>query len=566
MESKRIFIGLAWPYANGSLHLGHVSAFMGADVLARYHRLKGNEVLFVSGSDCYGTPVAVEALQRGINPSEIADQYHKEFRDNLINGLSFTYDIYTQTTNPTHAKVVQDLFLDFHKKGYLYTKTEKSLFSPYLNRFLPDRFVEGACPYCKFDSARGDQCDNCGKLLDSLELINPKINKKILQDASKLKEEEMTLEERETEHFYFKLSAFQDALKTWVNNSSAPWRLNASSFTKAFLEQGLHDRAITRDTDWGIEIPLAGYEGKRMYVWFEAVIGYLSASVKWAEENGENEAWQKWWRDKNSIHYYVHGKDNIPFHTIMWPAILMAEGSLNLPNYIISSEYLTFEGKQFSKSRNWGVWLPEYLEAFQGELLRYFLISNGPENNDADFSWKEFQNKVNGELIGTYGNLVNRTFSFTIKNFPQGVEYPKELDEQSRGLISSVEEAFRTVGELIEKGNFRQAYRTVLRIMEESNRYIDSKAPWKRIKEEGEKEVIVGELAILIHVIQNVAILFMPFTPKSSEKILTILNVTLEPKWEYVQPSQTYRLESVESLFKKVEDEEIEVQVKKLSY
>ncbi|XKT75011.1 MAG: methionine--tRNA ligase [Patescibacteria group bacterium UBA2103] len=558
MSKKNILIGLAWPYANGSLHLGHAAAFVGADVLARYHRVKGDDVLFVSGSDCYGTPIAVEALNKNVAPKEIAEKYHEEFKNTLIKGLNFSYDRYGATTDKGHAEVVQELFLKLYKKGFLYTKIEKALFSPFLNRFLPDRFVEGKCPHCGYDGARGDQCDDCGKLLDPLELIGPRVNTKILPQKEGVSPEDLKLEERETEHFFLKLSGLQEELTKWVSETSDSWRLNASSFAKAFLKQGLQDRAVTRDTDWGVPIPLEGYENKRIYVWFEAVCGYYSASVIWARERGLRVA--DWWQNDTAKHYYVHGKDNIPFHTIIWPGILEAEGSLHLPNQIVSSEYLTLEGKQFSKSRGWAVWLPEFLEVFDGELLRYFLIANGPESGDTDFSWKEFQNRVNGELIGTYGNLVNRVLTFIERNYPDGVAY----QSGDANLVSKLQEGCSAVGELLEAGKFRQAFREALSIAEESNRYLDSKAPWKKVKTDDSDDV-PGDLASLAHIIENLAVLFYPFVPSSSEKIFGMLGNKDSISWEYRRPQKTYKVSGAEGLFKKVEDEEIEAQLKKLS-
>lgn len=561
-KPRKIFIGLAWPYANGSLHLGHASAFVGADILARYHRLIGDDVLFVSGSDCYGTPIALEALEKDIEPATIANKYHEEFVDNLITGLSFSYDNFTKTTNPIHKRVVQDLFLKIYNKGYLYKKTEKALYSPHLERFLPDRFVEGVCPHCKFDSARGDQCDNCGKLLDPLELVNPHINKKII-GSNKMPAGILLLEERESEHFYLKLSKLNDALTDWVNNTSNAWRLNASRFTKAFLEQGLKDRAITRDTTWGVPIPLEGYAGKSIYVWFEAVTGYLSASIEWAEKIGKPEQWNDWWKNENAKHYYVHGKDNIPFHTIIWPAILLAEGTLNLPNQIVSSEYLNLEGKQFSKSRGWAVWLPQFLEKFDGETLRYFLIANGPENNDINFTWQEFQNKVNGELIGTYANFVNRVVAFSANNFPEGVSIFEEVEAKMQTIFTSVENAFLSVGECIEIGEFRKAYKTVLEIIEECNRHISNVAPWKLIKEAEKSEVVEQYIACYLHIIENVAVLFYPFTPKSSEKICAMLNSSIS-EWKYQLLKKEYQISTTSPLYNKIEDADIEEQEEKL--
>lgn len=563
--NQKVLIGLAWPYANGSLHLGHASAFIGADVIARYHRLAGDDVLLVSGSDCYGTPIAVEAAEKGIHPSEIADKYHAEFQQCLIDGLGFTYDMYTRTTTEQHTKVVQELFLDLYKKGFLETRTEKALYSPLLGRFLPDRFVEGVCPKCNYDGARGDQCDNCGTLLDPLELKQPRINPKILKREGELSAEDLRLEVRESEHFYLKLTALQHTLEEWVEQASDTWRVNARNFAKAFLKQGLHDRAITRDTDWGVPIPLPGYEDKRIYVWFEAVTGYLSASKLWAEEKGTPEAWKEWWQNDAAVHYYVHGKDNIPFHAIIWPALLLAEGTLKTPDHIVSSEYLNLEGKQFSKSRGWAVWLPDFLAAFDPETLRYFLIANGPETSDADFRWTEFALRVNGELIGTFGNLVNRVLSFSQKQFPDGLRFPETLDAESAAVLAVAERAFPQVGTLIKAGKFRAAFKTVLEVAEHGNRFVNEKAPWIKIKDESKREEVEHDLAVLVQLIRALALLVNPFLPRTSEKIYSFLGLDLSAAvWAYPAPAAVQKIEVVAPLFHKIEDEEIEKQLAKL--
>ena len=563
--NKRILIGLAWPYANGSLHLGHASAFIGADVIARYHRLNGDHVLLVSGSDCYGTPIAVEAAEKGIKPSDIADRYHAEFQKNLIEDLGFSYDIYTRTTTPQHARVVQELFLDLYEKGFLYTKTEQALYSPFLGRFLPDRFVEGTCPKCGYGGARGDQCDQCGTLLDPLELKDPRINPKILKREGKVSDEDRRLEARDSEHFYLKLTALQKILETWVQKTSGPWRANARSFAKAFLKQGLHDRAITRDTDWGVPIPLPGYESKRIYVWFEAVTGYLSASKLWAEERGTPDEWKKWWHNDEAVHYYVHGKDNIPFHTIIWPALLLAEGKLKTPDHIVSSEYLNLEGEKFSKSRGWAVWLPDFVAAFDPETLRYYLIVNGPETSDANFVWAEYAQLVNGELIGTFGNLVNRVLTLSQKHFPDGLRFAVPLDKVSTELLALAEKAFPKVGKLIEEYKFRAAFRAILDVAEHGNRFVHNKAPWHKIKDDTKREEVETDLAVIVQVIRALATLVNPFLPKTSEKIHNFLGDDIkDATWVYPKPTTVQKIGQVSPLYRKIEEAEITAQRSKL--
>lgn len=565
--NKRIFVGLAWPYANGSLHLGHASAFIGADVIARYHRLCGDDVLLVSGSDCYGTPIAVEAAEKGIRPSDIADKYHEEFKKNLIDSLGFSYDIYTRTTNDQHTKVVQELFLDLYKKGFLYTKTEQALYSPLLGRFLPDRFVEGKCPKCGYDGARGDQCDGCGALLDPLELLNPRINPKILKREGNPSDEDRRLEVRDSEQFFLKLTDLQQTLEEWVEKTSGPWRANARSFAKAFLKQRLHDRAITRDTDWGVPIPLPGFESKRIYVWFEAVTGYLSASKLWAEERGTPDEWKKWWQNDEAIHYYVHGKDNIPFHTIIWPALLLAEGGLHTPDHIVSSEYLNLEGQKFSKSRGWAVLLPDFLDAFDPETLRYFLVANGPETSDANFVWSEYAQRVNGELIGTFGNLVNRVFSLGQKLFPNGLRFVIPLDDASKQLFQLAEDAFPKVGKLIEEYKFRAAFRVILDVAEHGNRFVHNKAPWIKIKDPTKRDEVETDLAVVVQVIRALAVLVNPFLPKATGKIYDSLGLDVqELVWKYPEQLALQKIVQAVPLYKKIEEAEIEAQRAKLGH
>jgi methionyl-tRNA synthetase len=565
--SKNILVALAWPYANGNPHLGHVSSLMAGDVIARYHRMKGDKVLMVSGSDCYGTPIALEAMAQGTTPDKIAQKYHQVFSDTLINGLNFSYDLYTKTMSEAHHRVVQEVFLELLDKGLLYPKTEQALYSPYLQKFLPDRFVEGVCPKCGFDGARGDQCDECGSLLEVLELGSPRVSKKILGKDVEVKSEDLVLEVRESEHFFLKLSAMQDELQKLVDAKGDQWNKNAVTFAKGFLKQGLKDRAVTRDTDWGVPIPLEGYEDKRIYVWFEAVIGYYSASRTWADSQSDKEVWKEFWQKESAVHYYVHGKDNIPFHTIIWPAMLLGVGNLHTPDKIISSEYLTLEGKQLSKSRNWAVWVPEFLESFDADFLRYYLIANGPETSDADFVWKEFQHKVNGELIGTFGNLVNRVLTFVNKNFDGKVDVKEsELSKEAKVLRTKVQESYGVVGRLIENGNLREALREIMELATDANRFIDEAKPWTTIKTPETKPKAEQDLAVLVYVIGNLAILLEPFIPASADKLLAMLGFTpnaLEGK--EIPISQEIKIaDEISPLFAKIEDETIASEVSKL--
>ncbi|HHD92654.1 MAG TPA: methionine--tRNA ligase [Candidatus Portnoybacteria bacterium] len=537
---KLIFIGAAWPYANGSLHLGHIASLLGSDILARYYRLNQEKVLFISGSDCHGTPIAVQAEKRGVDPSEIAEKYHQEFKDNLINGLSFSYDLFSKTIDPFHQKLVQKIFLDLYQKGYIYKKKQKLPYCPKCQRFLPDRYVEGTCPYCGFEKARGDQCDECGRLLSPEELKNPHCQ--ICGTAPIWKT---------SEHFFFRLSAFQKKLKKWVNASNG-WRINALHLTQELLKKELPDRAITRDLEWGIPVPLKGYEDKKIYVWFEAVCGYLSASQEWAENQGNKDAWQEFWLNKKALHYYVHGKDNILFHTIIWPAILMAYNSdFHLPDKIISSEYLTLEKRQFSTSRDWAVWIPDFLAKYDSETIRYYLSINGPEAADADFSWSEYQSRINNELVNNFSNFIYRVFSMIQKNFPNGINFPSSLNNNETKILELARKTFPEVGQAIENAKFKKGIKLIFKLVAEGNYYLDQSEPWKKIK--GNLSEAENILAISGQIIRSLAILINPYLPLTSQRISRMIEGEEIQGWQYPEPMKKLKLKEIKPLFGKVE-------------
>lgn len=571
--AKKIFIATAWPYANGSLHLGHVAALLGADILARYLRMHGDDVLFVSGTDCHGTPITVEADNQGVPPKEIAQKYHDEFVRTFINGVGMTHDLYTTTTTASHTRVVQELFTRLLEQGFIYKKTTDLPYCPKDARFLPDRYIEGECPFCGYARARGDQCDECGAMLDPEQLLKPLC--KICHSRGITTVPEF----RESEHFFLKLSHFQPQLREWALRSNG-WRTNAVNYTVNFLEkETLHDRAITRDIDWGVPIPLDGYESKRIYVWFEAVCGYLSASQEFSQSarnrTGNPELWKKFWHtdspesDTSVEHYYFLGKDNIPFHSIIWPAILSGynkgqppKEQLRLPTKIISSEYLTLEKKQFSKSRNWAIWLPDFLNDFPADTLRYYLIANGPETSDADFSWKEFQIRINNELIANFGNFVHRTLSFISAHFPDGVTLPATLDAASQHFIAASKDAFTKVGAHIRAGEFREALRQVFIIAEHGNKYINDQAPWKRIKEN--PEAAEHALAVAGKVIQDLSILAQPFLPHTAEKLRAMLSIPDDALEWIPHDTDSTTVKTLEPLFSLITDEQVAEQINKL--
>ena len=551
--SEKIFIGVAWPYANGPLHLGHIAgAYLSADIFARYHRIKGNEVLMVSGSDQHGTPITIKAEQEGKKPGDIAGRYHREFLESWRK-LGISFDLFTTTGTANHAEVTQDIFLTLLEKGYIYKDRVLQPYCPQCKRFLPDRYIEGTCPFCHAEGARGDQCDDCGKPMNPAELLKPRC--RICGATPRFEE---------SEHFFLKLSAFQEKLLEWVRPKSY-WRPNVLNFTTRYLEDGLKDRAITRDINWGVPVPLEGYENKRIYVWFEAVIGYLSASKEWAKANGDGEGWRPFWQGKDSKSYYFIGKDNIPFHTIIWPAMLMGYGGLNLPYDVPSNEFLTIEGKKLSTSRNWAVWLPDYLARYAPDPLRYLLSINMPESGDTDFSWREFFRRNNDELVATYGNLVHRVLTFSYRHFDGGVPEPGELDDQSQKLLAKAEETLQNVGELISQCHFKQGVMAAMALAQEANRYLDDKSPWKIIKED--KQSAATALYVALGVIEALKTALCPFLPFSSQKLHKMMGFdgSIESDgWKLRLPKGGQKLGEPEPLFVKLDEELVEEETARL--
>ncbi|WP_066070920.1 methionine--tRNA ligase [Neobacillus soli] len=538
-----IFIGGAWAYANGSLHLGHVSSLLPGDILARYYRLKGEKVLYVSGSDCNGTPITIRAKLEGVSPKEIADLYHEEFVD-CFSRLGFSYDTYTRTDTDHHHKIVQEIFLELLEKGFIYKREIEQTYCEFDQQFLPDRYVEGICPNCG-GNARGDQCDLCSTVLEPLELLNRKC--KICGNPPTT---------RKTEHFYFSLSSFQTTLENYTQDAENKnlWRENAISLTKRYLKEGLQDRAVSRDLPIGVSVPVAGYEEKKVYVWIEAVSGYYTASKLWAKETNNDDS--TFWNSA-AVSYYVHGKDNIPFHSIIWAGILAGLGKEPLPTHIVSNEYLTLETKKLSTSRNWAVWVPDMLERYHPDSIRYFLTINAPESRDADFSWKEFIYSHNGELLGAYGNLVNRTLKFIEKSF-DGVIPDKVI---SSPIQDKVNHLFEEVGRCIENASFKQGLEKVFKLVRFANKYFDEQQPWKQIHEDAES--CKQTLANSAYLIANLAHILTPFLPFSSERVKKMLN-TSETKWKsFAVNSQC--LTNVEPLFERIDPVKINEELERLA-
>ncbi|NRD78924.1 methionine--tRNA ligase [Bacillus sp. BRMEA1] len=539
-----IFIGGAWPYANGSLHLGHISSLLPGDILAKYYRLQGEDVLYVSGSDCNGTPIAIRAKQEGISPKEVTDRYHKEFQDCFVK-LGFTYDCYTRTDDEHHHKIVQDIFWDLLKKGLIYTKSVEQTYCGTCEQFLPDRYVEGICPHCG-EPARGDQCDYCSAILDPVDLLNKTC--KLCGTSPSI---------RNTEHFYFSLSSFQSELEQYCMkaNSQKTWRDNAIQLTKRYLDEGLQDRAVSRDLPIGVSVPVKGYEEKKIYVWIEAVSGYYSASKQWANETGLDDS--SFWSEQTKT-YYVHGKDNIPFHTIIWPAILMGLGSNALPQYIVSNEYVTVEKKKLSTSRNWAVWMPDILEKYHPDSIRYFLTINAPENRDADFSWREFIYRHNSELLGAYGNFVHRTLKF-IEKCCDGIIPDGELDPI---MWEQLLQIYNVVGKQIEAGHFKAALAEVFNIIRAANKFFDDEQPWKQFHEN--KSSCKNTLFTCAVIIANLAQLLSPFLPFSSGEVQEILRLT-NLSWKPIQIDGGLQIKEVSPLFERIDVKRIDEELEQLA-
>ena len=556
--SERIFIGVAWPYANGPLHLGHLAGcYLAADIFARYHRMKGNEVLMVSGSDTHGTPITIRADQEGITPAQVVERYHADFLDTWER-LGISFDLFTHTNTENHERVVHDIFLSLLEQGYIYTDNMLLAYCPGCQRFLPDRYVEGVCPHCRYERARGDQCDQCGRTLDPQDLIEAFC---VLCGG--------TPEFRESEHFFLKLSAFQEPLLEWIREQPH-WRANVSNQTRSFLEGGLKDRAITRDLTWGIPIPLEGYEGKRIYVWFEAVIGYLSAAVEWAANSGQTGKWEEFWKQPDTRSYYFIGKDNIPFHSIIWPAMIMGYGNgLNLPYDVPANEFLSLENRKFSTSQNWAVWVPDYLDRYDPDPLRYLLSINMPEAGDADFSWAEFVRRNNEELVATYGNLVNRVLSFTYRNFDGLAPPAREPDETDRQLLETARTALADVGDSLEHTRFKVAIGQVFALAQEANRYLDAKAPWRAIR--SDREDAGNTLNVSLQVLNCLKVALAPFLPFSSQKVHEYLGLegsVEQEKWDFESLAGAIQggnpLRQPAPLYTKLDPEVVEMETQRL--
>jgi methionyl-tRNA synthetase len=526
--AQRILVGVAWPYAKSSTHVGQiVGAVLPGDIFARYHRLAGNDVLMVSGSDMHGTPITVDADKEGVPPQALANRYHQQILE-IWRRLGISFDLYTTTTTANHYRQTQTFFLRLLEKGYIFKDTMESPYCPVDERFLPDRYVEGTCPYCGFESARGDQCDNCGRTLDPTQLIAPRCRLCGSRDV----------EIRPTEHFFLDLPQFERPLRQWLQTSKEHWRPNVLNFALNWIKEGLRPRAITRDLDWGVPIPLPGFEAKRIYVWFDAVIGYLSASIEWAERSGDPSAWQRWWvrRPDGSDparSYYFIGKDNIAFHTIIWPALLMGVGGLALPYDVPANEYMTMGGSKASSSRGNVIWTTDVLDLYGAEPLRFYLTSTMPEGHDTDFTYAELVRRNNDELVATYGNAVHRVLTFAQRHFDARAPLPGRLTAADAAMLDRVQSAFATTAQAIEQVRLRDALGEAMAVARAANRYLDERAPWKAIKSDRERAATT--VYIMLQVLNGMKVLFAPVLPFSSQQLHTLLGFqgdVMSSQWE----------------------------------
>lgn len=551
--SKRTLITSALPYANGPLHLGHLAgAYLPADLYTRYLRLKGRDVLHICGSDEHGVPITIAAEKEGITPQEVVDKFHNQNKEVFEKfGIDFNY--YGRTSSPTHRKTSQDFFTKLHDQGLFNKRTEKQLFDEDANMFLPDRYVKGTCPKCGHPEAYGDQCEKCGSSLSPTELIDPVSsitgNKPIM---------------KETEHWYLPLGDFQERLEKWIDSREG-WKPNVTGQCRSWLNSGLEDRAVTRDLTWGVPVPLPEAEGKVLYVWFDAPIGYISATKEWAKLEGNDDLWKTYWQDEETDLIHFIGKDNIVFHCIMFPAMLMQHGDYILPKNVPANEFLNLEGKKLSTSKGWAVWLGEYMENFEADLLRYVLGTTLPETKDSDFSWKDFQSRVNGELADILGNFVFRTTSFTQRFFDGQVPTPENLSDQDIAALKAIEDQKERISSAYESFKFREGIAETMNLARIGNRYFTETEPWKTRKEAPQK--CANTLYVCTQICGALSLLFQPVMPQKMHELQTQMGIPPSIGWDAINdhlvPAE-HIVSEQSILFEKIEDETVEKEIQKL--
>lgn len=555
-EYERILVTSALPYANGPIHLGHLAgAYLPADVYVRYQRLKGRDVVFICGTDEHGVPITIKAEKQGITPQQLVDHYWADHKDTFAR-LGITFDNFSRTSLPVHHQTSKKFFKALYDSNYFVRKYVKQFYCTKCNRFLADRFVEGKCPKCGAEGARGDQCESCGSSIEQTELINPYC--KVCGSPPEL---------RETFHLFLKLSDFQGKLESWLSTKKN-WKENVLNYCRGWFKEGLIDRAVTRDLSWGVPVPVEGYENKVMYVWFEAPIGYVSSTIEWAENQGKPDLWKKYWLDPASRLVHFIGKDNIIFHAIVWPAMLMAHGEFVLPADIPANEFLNIEGQKLSTSKNYAVWLGEYLEKFPPDPLRYWLAVNAPETKDADFSWRDFQHRNNNELADIVGNFFNRTLTFAEKNFNAQVPEPGDLDQLDELMLKTIANAPSNVGELLERFELRKAVTKFMDVARFANKYFNDQEPWLSVKDN--KTKCATTIHICLQAVKTMATLMEPFMPFSAERTWSMLDLpgsVHSQNWNSaheVEMGAGHKFGKIEILFEKIEDEKIEPEISRL--
>lgn len=552
-DSSPIIVTSALPYANGPLHLGHLAgAYLTADFFVRYNRLKGEDVLFICGSDEHGVPITIAAEKEGVSPQDIVDRYH-EWNKDTFQKMGISFDYYGRTSSAIHHETSQEIFTELYEKGFFKLKSEELFYDESTQMFLPDRYVKGECPNCGYGEAYGDQCEKCGNSLNPTELINP---------VSALSGE--TPVRKETQHWYMPLGEMQDKLETWIKTREH-WKPNVMGQIKSWLQEGLNDRAATRDLNWGVPVPLEGADGKVLYVWFEAPIGYISATKEWAQQSNNPEAWKKYWKNDEAKLYHFIGKDNIVFHCIMFPIVLMEHGNFILPENVPANEFLNLEGKKLSTSRGWAVWLHDYLEHFEADYLRYALGVTLPESKDSDFSWKDFQNRVNNELVAVFGNFVNRASSFIEKYansmVPPLVD-PQPIDVE---MLAAIDTQRQKIEFAYEHFRFREVVQEGMQLARLANKYFTDTEPWKTRKTN--ETACFNSLHVSIQVVAALSVLMEPILPESMKMLRHQIGLSDSTKWSEISASMLTDGQSLQAatlLFQKIEDESIQLELDKL--
>jgi len=546
----KILVTSALPYANGEIHLGHLAgAYLSADIYVRYQQLKKRDVIHICGTDEHGVPITISAEKQQKTPRQIVDQYHgsisKAFSDFGIN-----FDNFSRTTIPLHYRLAQDFFTKIYQNGFIYPKEIEQYFCPKCQRFLPDRYIGGTCPRCGSDNAKGDQCENCGRWLEPFDLISPRC---LICGE--------TPQRHATKHWYFKLSAFQEKLSAWIDGKT-DWKDHVIQFVKGWLKEGLRDRPITRDMTWGVPVPLEEANGKVLYVWFDAPIGYISSTMEWADKKGDPDLWKEYWLNSDTRLVHFIGKDNIVFHALIWPAMLMAYGDYVLPSYIPANQFLTLEGEKLSTSKGYAIWLPDYLKQFSADSLRYALTRNAPETRDSDFAWRDFQAWHNNELADILGNFINRTLIFINKYYSSSVPTASAFTESDNRVLEMLHKAPELVGDHLEKFEFKIALQELMKIAQEGNRYFDHEEPW--VTRKTNPLICERTMYVCMKIVTSLSVLLEPFLPFSAQKIKEMVNFIPQQWDEMGTPKVAATINQPEILFKKIEDSVIDVQVNAL--